>query len=318
MDGQVDADVTEGNYDALVPQDRYYELLLKRFYDFQGTLAKACQDFDATRSEISVTTATPRTQRAWCDMFERQPPNLDLLGSLDEAAIYGGLQSCASSMNIATSISPKQSYWAWSLLALVPDVGTLNYEKLGRIREIGQSAGLAAARLRNGNGQGLCAGNDGHPRANGTGIVDTEADISDAEMSISGDEGEVLDDTEGSDLARAQAEIRTQLGDRLVHPPLFSPQRATNSRRPTAADHGARGGNGSKGRTQRACSPILPSQPSSIQEKSAKESSHHQGQRGGSAGGVTDLNTSVTIDMILTIVAECFGQKDLLAYRRRW
>lgn len=31
-----------------------------------------------------------------------------------------------------------------------------------------------------------------------------------------------------------------------------------------------------------------------------------------------DLNTRVTIDMILTVVAECYGQRDLLRYRRPW
>jgi hypothetical protein len=31
-----------------------------------------------------------------------------------------------------------------------------------------------------------------------------------------------------------------------------------------------------------------------------------------------DLNTRVTIDMILTVVAECYGQRDLLAFRKPW
>jgi hypothetical protein len=33
---------------------------------------------------------------------------------------------------------------------------------------------------------------------------------------------------------------------------------------------------------------------------------------------VTDMNTIVTVDMILTVAAECFGQRDLLKYRRQW
>jgi hypothetical protein len=31
-----------------------------------------------------------------------------------------------------------------------------------------------------------------------------------------------------------------------------------------------------------------------------------------------DFNSKVTIDMILTVVAECYGQKDLLRYRDIW
>jgi hypothetical protein len=43
-----------------------------------------------------------------------------------------------------------------------------------------------------------------------------------------------------------------------------------------------------------------------------------QGGLEGAEGEWADINTKVTIDMILTIVAECFGQRDLLKYRGRW
>ncbi|KAF2797040.1 hypothetical protein K505DRAFT_151342 [Melanomma pulvis-pyrius CBS 109.77] len=33
---------------------------------------------------------------------------------------------------------------------------------------------------------------------------------------------------------------------------------------------------------------------------------------------IPDLNTRVTVDMILTVAAECYGQKDLLKYRNSW
>ena len=32
----------------------------------------------------------------------------------------------------------------------------------------------------------------------------------------------------------------------------------------------------------------------------------------------SDWNTKVAIDMILTVVAECYGQKDLLEFRAAW
>ena len=33
---------------------------------------------------------------------------------------------------------------------------------------------------------------------------------------------------------------------------------------------------------------------------------------------ISDLNTRVTLDMILTVVAECYGQRDLLRFRKPW
>jgi hypothetical protein len=44
--------------------------------------------------------------------------------------------------------------------------------------------------------------------------------------------------------------------------------------------------------------------------KHGQEESHQVGR--------IDLNTRVTIDMILTVVAECYGQRDLLRYRKEW
>lgn len=38
----------------------------------------------------------------------------------------------------------------------------------------------------------------------------------------------------------------------------------------------------------------------------------------GNLASPIDLNTRVTIDMILTVVAECYGQKDLLRFREAW
>jgi len=316
VDDQMPAeDVTEKSPDSLTPQDRYYELLLKRFYHLRTTLDEARQRANASTSKTSATRKTPRTLREWSNTLEEDPPNIEHLVHLDEAAIYNGLQSCTRSMDVATAMSPRYSCWAWSLLALVPDGGTLSYEKIGHVREVGQSASIAAVRLRSGIGEDLGLQEQCDPQPGDTAAVHVEDDASDTEMSISADEGEVLTDTEDPDFARAKAGLLTQLGDRLVHPQRFSPQ-ATKSRHSTAAGHDSRGSKGSR-------RSALPSVPSSTQaeakENAAKQGSHHHQPLGTDAeGSLVDANTSVTIDMILTIVAECFGQKDLLAYRRRW
>lgn len=263
----------EEDHDIPMPQDRCYELLLRRFYDLRATVRRACREASTSSPESSTASMPPRTERAWLDTLAKDPPSLGLLVRLDEAAIYSGLQCCAHNMDNATAIAASHGCWAWSLLALVPDVGTLSYEKIGRIRELGQSAGVMAARLRNDGDQHRRPQRHCPAPASQTGLGGAGAAAVDAKLSASGDDSEVVADTQGSDLARAQACLLSQLGDRLVHPTFFSPQEVTNERLSPSSGRGT--------------------------------------------GGV-DVNTSVTIDMILTIAAECFGQKDLLVYRGRW
>jgi hypothetical protein len=50
----------------------------------------------------------------------------------------------------------------------------------------------------------------------------------------------------------------------------------------------------------------------------AKDESSSGEESEGGRGQEVDLNTRVTIDMILTVVGECYGQRDLLRFRETW
>jgi hypothetical protein len=374
------------NYDseeesiAIDPEDRFYELLLKRFYQLRSTLANIAKEKDSrripnTQTASDKTYLQTRSEHTWSDSIGQAHPTADQVVQLGSAIVYARLQCCANTLDHATSLSPKTSSWIWSLLASIGDVGTLDNEKISRVRDLALKAGLMSHRLRkastgdevssirvgvdakkthipeastceqgfpgdagdvgdmnsapedskslqdstllykNGNVEGsktplgpaLGQHNSQYARASPT----SESE-SGAEMSVSGDEEQVYA-LQASDPDQARARLLLQLGDRLVHAqPLPS---AISSR--TAPED------------QYLCDPEqhmakpLPVQNSSGSTTQVDENDH--GSKGvagrkldGSAGNGVDQNTQVTIDMILTVAAECFGQKDLLKYRNRW
>jgi hypothetical protein len=313
-------DSAKEGIDALMPQDRYYELLLRRFYHLRATIETADPADNVSRLQASSAATMPRNERAWSIIVEDGPPNMTQISCLDEAAVFSGLQHFARRLQNASAISSSSGCWIWSLLASVGEVGTLSHEKIGRIRDMGQSAGLMAARLRNSSGGSQETKEDVLEGAPEAANADTDTNHSDTEMSISGDEGEVRDDAEVSDLERARACLLAQLGDRLVHPQLPSPTKPIYSHSPKTARHKTENGEAPRGVNPMKCPVPLGSHPPSTQlqaENQTLESSVSRGPDRGDASGA-DLNTTVTIDMILTTVAECYGQRDLLAYRRGW
>jgi hypothetical protein len=300
---------------------------------------------------------------------------------LGSAIVYDCLQHCANTLDHATSLSPQTSSWIWSLLASIGDVGTLDNEKISRVRDLASKAGSMRNRLlktnvgddtsKTGGGATYCQGahaktsynvedsarEEGFPRdvgytrkIDGTledtktlqdrsllsthGKVDepgallgigmgqhnsqcaptslTSENESDAAMSVSGDEEEGYI-VEASDPEQARAQLLSQLGDRLVHaqPPPSANHSEIVQKHQCSDD------------SEQDMKMPLPAQKSRRSRTQADE--NHIGSEdamkkksGGPAGSGVDSNTQVTIDMILTVAAECFGQRDLLKYRKRW
>jgi hypothetical protein len=370
---------------AVDPEDRFYQLLLKRFYQLRNTLAKIAEQMDShgkpsTLAASDKTCLQTKSRRAWSDSIGQEHPTADRVVQLGSAIVYDGLQYCANTLDHATSLSPQTSSWIWSLLASIGDVGTLDNEKISRVRDLALKAGLMRNRLRKTNardesshtrGGAICgkgvdvktthnvedsACEDGFPGDVGetkdidsaqedtkslqdrtflftNDSVDESETVlgpalslhsgqcapaspineseSGAEMSVSGDEEDYVFDASDPDQARAQ--LLSQLGDRLVHaqPPLSANHSKTAQRDQYSGD------------SEYDMDKPLPAQKSSRSIKQVDDNNPGgEGVAGrtsdGLAGDGADLNTRVTIDMILTVAAECFGQKDLLKYRNRW
>lgn len=149
-----------------------------------------------------------------------------------------------------------------------------------------------------------------------------DQEVSDADVSGSTDT-----DANKHSLERARARLLAQLGDNLVQAGI-----------PVSA-HDTDGANSERneqltGGSQYETKPfMIPTRAEAerqrqlirirdsggeISRESCSPSNDHSTGTEGSNSCVVDLNTRVTIDMILTVVAESYGQRDLLMSRKPW
>lgn len=138
---------------------------------------------------------------------------------------------------------------------------------------------------------------------------------SEGNESTAEDEGEILEDAQTTQLEEARARLLAQLGDRLVLPD-GTPHNQVRGVTSIAPQNSAKEiielpcGNTEGGDDQR--------------EGEAMSCSHdtHDGkphlERAGTPVMDVDPETLACIEMILTIVAECYGQRDLLESRKVW
>lgn len=147
-------------------------------------------------------------------------------------------------------------------------------------------------------------------------------------------EGSTYTNTDDSALESARARLLAQLGDNLVQTGIPS---AAHNARSTRSDRSELLGQGSvdsqhetKARPMRSRVEAERQRQMMRVQKSATEMSREaQPPYSESSSAVypvseehstcpVDVNTRVTIDMILTVVAERYGQRDLLRYRKPW
>ncbi|CAO2657671.1 Nn.00g037970.m01.CDS01 [Neocucurbitaria sp. VM-36] len=310
-------DENNGNLDA---QEACYKLLLSRFQALREQILEAKTSSSKQNvlavSEDSSSIQIPRSKRAWLQTIDRDQPNLCQILRLDERALYLGLQSCASSLSQSTTISREKCSWIWSLMASTGDIGILDHERIGKIRDLGLQAGRLGLRLRdNSDGpskidENTSAGDLGSReevfgRQNGDGddvrhggSLKGATSESEAEMSMSENEDQVHDKADTKDLEQARARLLAQLGDRLVQPQV--PSSRAEAERQRQQMQGQEPGKG--------C----------VQSMHNHNGASHQLDSGSLALAEADWNTKVAIDMILTVAAECYGQRDLLSFRQTW
>ena len=154
-------------------------------------------------------------------------------------------------------------------------------------------------------------------------------DVTSGISDVSTDLGRDTDtDMNNDTLERARARLLAQLGDNLVQAGI-----PASSQSPVGADQPDENQDDSQSKVKVR---TIPSRAEAERQRQLMriQYSAAQGSRGvrilepnttatGSSGedhssSLVDLNTRVTIDMILTVVGECYGQRDLLKFRKAW
>ncbi|KAF7444753.1 hypothetical protein A1F99_113060 [Pyrenophora tritici-repentis] len=381
VDSRCNADLEswDGDSHDLAPQESCHVMLLQRFRAHRNKLAEIQKD-KAVPSQSTSTGDSRRTQKTskqeWSDIVERDYPVARNVVQLDDPTLYLALQGCALALDRTAIISRQQSCWIWTLLALMGEFGTLDYKRIGKIRDLGLTAGRLATRLRSQKlasqcspkgdtgeqsvlegiessgqemhcrdksiigeatkvfqegtshmedigllnlgtvtaGDAIC--NEGSTLGDGDNM-DGNADDSDADMIISDEEEEMVEGAEDGGLEMARARLLAQLGDRLVHSKMASSNTAPEVKPVQGFKQLSRVEaeiQRQQMRRQESHKEVVP-HPLSSTPSSTRAS---QNRIDNAPLTEDEWNTKVTIDMILTVVAECYGQRDLLRFRDVW
>jgi hypothetical protein len=355
VDREHDAAKWEEDPSVVDPQQGCNNMLLQRFQNLRIKLAEIRKHRQVSKPAKKSTNTLKVGKYQWSEIIESNFPNFEEVADMDESTLYIALQGCTLALGRSVEVSRQQSCWIWTLLALVGDFGTLDHERVSRIRDLGLGAGRLTRRLCtdqakstrnvpedrdtrsdvpdfNTRNEEVSTKEEGYnpscvsdekdvvshsalPKSDDVVLaqdtVTEEADDSGAEMIISEDEQQtegVLDD---GGLEKARARLLAQLGDRLVHSQMPVPDTP-----PTQTFHHLSRAEAERQRQEiRRGVNLCDMTPGKSTPASGPPKTRSQAM---TPLTESDWNTKVAIDMILTVVAECYGQKDLLEFRAAW
>lgn len=324
--------------DDIDPQEAYYTSLLQQFRTVSSALRSSSSR--SPPSHFTLTTAdTLNTAplKKWRTTLLYTPPTTSLLSQLAQESIINGISALEKYLDWKmVGRGQFVGAWAWGLLARCREVGVMDSEEVGVLRALGKKA-RAMVRASS-------AGLDGEEGSRedefGSGVEDGEG--------LQGVKGEGGRDKEGTvqDLSRETGLKEADGGEKNVQP------------EPNTLDNGPLNGSDAglndddmaeaKQRLLATLQEVQPSNPSDSSpqiEDNAGSLSHPRSSpvrpelaaisspslQEGNAPNESAPNgianegqiplssrTAATLDMIITIVGEEYGQRDLLVGRMVW
>lgn len=315
----------------------YFDSILARFEILQAQLqqtppAEVVAQLGPDHPTYIGTMSTA-IARWWRWKMRTIDPNPAQIATMDKRTVLKllGLLTSGNLLRQGTKmVDVGASRWAWSLLAKLPERGELTSEEIGVVRELGKKAVLV--------GMGLKTNTDMNE-----GIAELEAGLEDGgdeevvpvvneeeiDLEDDGEEGEVLDDgivplTSGADMSTGLATKTSAVTDPTETMGIGTSILASNGN--IAAEKETLAHIDDAG--------ILPLGTTSAQDELAvakaqmlqmldkpnpdEEANEEAEETQTAPDDSQNWNTKATIDMILTVAGEIFGQRDLLEFRQIW
>lgn len=133
--------------------EAYYAAILSHYQHMRSILGKdppstMVDRFWASSSSLP-TECTPLTHNIWSRLLRDSDPNPLWLALLDKTSVLEIIRLLVSGkfLHRGQIIPERISRWLWALLARLPDRGTLNHFEAGRVRDLGNRAALLAQSL---------------------------------------------------------------------------------------------------------------------------------------------------------------------------
>lgn len=210
------------------------------------------------------------------------------------------------------------SRWIWSLLAKLPDRGALNSEEIGIVRDLGKKAVLVGVGIREGNKweQGMQAVEATYEDEEDEEAYVDALDTEDALANVCMEDG---DDDDMAYPALPSMEVpvnavMTQQDSGFAENDSAIYELAQAKARMLGLLHSANGQ--LQGQLDKNDTVQKPS--SSTDAVLESDQLHTKRQAISENPEINQYNSSATVDMILTIAGEIYGQRDLLEFRGAW
>lgn len=191
-------------------------------------------------------------------------------------------------------VSSRMSRWTWGLLARLPERGELSSEEVGIVRDLGKRAVWVGVRVKGVHDVEKFDAADEEGEEDDAEVLDTVVDLGDDIVAATEDVDDIGDDdaaapidTEDAALEEDLEVAKARMLAQLVEPSL--PQVEVNVEEE-----------------------IPPLEEAPISEVELEADADPETEESLIA------NTRVTVDTVLTIVGELYGQRDLLEFREGW
>lgn len=317
------------------PQVSYYSSIFTRHETLRDQLQRTPPPEAIERlgkgQKTRVQNLSRDISKLWNNVMRTTNPVPAQVASMDKSSVLRLLRLLTNDKMLkrGMSINPTVSHWMWSLLARLPERGELASEEIGVVRELGKKAVLV--------GTGLREEKDWE-----AGMEEVEAGLkgeSNAREETSGFDADVGEEDDGFDVVN-EDEIELDLDHE------FSADLDSNSNAPQNAESGVEEqSDGEQG---------VENQPGdehagTAAEETANEPEDLEAIKARLMGRLTThevefsvnlepeimieiepvlegtmdpealkWNTKATVDMIITVAGEVYGQRDLLEFRSIW
>lgn len=291
----------------LDPQEAYYVSLCDRFAILSSALRLTPNDSAAS---ITSSAFNPSSRASWRRFIVNMQPTSLILSHLRQEEVMHGLEVLEKVLSTANLQRHKNiGLWAWGLLARCRDVGEMGSEEVGVLRDLGKkaiavvrgvSAGLYGDHSENGENEDSDEDRgEEEPgcQANAKADADADAHVSESPSPLNDSAATSLDDSPHF----VEAEKQLPLKSFTVGSPdevKISETRSLGSQPAHAVESERDSGLEEAQKIAKSEPPICNSGKQEDDEKSVK--------------------MHATLDMIITIVGELYGQKDLLPGRLLW
>lgn len=297
------------------PQEAYYASLCDRFAALSSALRLS------PHSSATLTTSTafnPSSRASWRRFIVNMQPTSLIVSKLRQEEVMHGLEVLETVLSMANMQRHKNiGLWAWGLLARCRDVGEMGSEEVGVLRDLGKkaiavlrgvTAGLYRDHSENGENDDEDKGEE-EPESQTNADADADADagadanangpaqVSESRLLLSDSAATSLDDSPHVIEAAKQLLLKS-LTEESPGEVAIAETMSLGSQPAHAVESERESGREEAKKIVESETPICNGGKQEDDEKSFK--------------------MHVTLDMIITIVGELYGQKDLLQGRLLW